>query len=585
MPVLLLPKTLQNQIAAGEVVERPASVVKELVENSIDAGATEIFVGIEEGGLKEIRIVDNGYGMNEQDALMSFERYATSKIATVDDLFTLSSFGFRGEAIAAIASVSHIILKTKQEHSPHGIEIINAMSSQICACATGTEILVQNLFWNVPARKKFMKTPETESREIMKVLENFALSHPSVAFRFENNGKEIFSFPIPREENIFLSRCKKVLGESIAPFLLPVQYDGNPLCLQGFASQSSLHRSSKDKQFFFVNGRMIQKDSLFGAAIQQSYQSLLPNGKHPVIVLSLSLPPDQVDVNVHPRKLEVKFTNPSQIFQILKEALVHALSRKDSSFPVSSSSSPSSHFSSYTPPSSVIFSQKGDAYRIPSHFPKPSFPSQKLSFFPSSSENNEFQTPSWKIIGQARNSFILVEESDGIRIIDQHAAHERVRYEKYMKQLEEKTICSQPLLTPVVLSLSHSEKNQLLESQDALQDLGFEIEDFGGNDIAVTAVPVGSEHVDVGTLFSSLLADLDFFDPAFGRELKKLGERMVSYTACRGAKKFGDSLTFPEMESLVKDWKSCKIPDACAHGRRVSVFYPFKDLENECGRY
>ncbi len=579
--IRLLPPSLQNQIAAGEVVERPASVVKELVENSIDAGSTNIIVQIEEGGLKEIRIIDNGCGMNPDDAVMSFQRYATSKIATTDDLFTLSSFGFRGEAIAAIASVSHCTIRTKQANDLHGIEVKNGDQSTPIGCAVGTETIVENLFWNVPARKKFMKSAETETREIVKTIEQFALSHPLVSFTLRTEHREILSFPLIPSDYPFLIRCKKVLGENIASYLLPLQYDGNDMRIEGFCSHSSLHRSTKDKQFFFVNGRMIQRDSIFSACIQQAYQSLLPSGKHPVVVLSLTIPPDQVDVNVHPRKLEVKFSHPKEIFQIIKGSLEKGLSRTSASLGnsvVPKAVSPAYHLPHVQ--KSTTFSN--DSFPRVDHVPlKPI--STRIPFF--SMEEPHLESHSWKVIGQVRNSFIVVEESNGIRIIDQHAAHERVRYEQYQKALAQKTISSQLLLTPVVMSFSTSEKLQLLDNLPELEAFGFSIEDFGGNEVAVTAVPSGSEHIELEKLFSALLADLDFFDPAFGKALQGIGQRIISYAACRGAKKFGDRLSQSEMEALVEDWKQCDTPDACAHGRKVSSFFLFQEIENECGRY
>jgi DNA mismatch repair protein MutL len=607
----LLSQTLQNQIAAGEVVERPASIVKEIVENSIDAGSSQVDIEIEQGGIKKIRVVDNGEGMSPEDTQMAFTRYATSKISTVEDLFTLHSFGFRGEAIASIASVSNMTIRSKKAQDETGTEVINGEDSSPCAMQNGTEIIVENLFWNVPARRKFLKSENTESREIIKIIEAFALANPQISFRLKKDGKEAFFFSGNSGENALQNRVQEVLGKDISSHLLPLRYDGQEK-ISGFITHPNFHRSSRDRQFFFVNKRVIYGDSTLGASLSQSYQSLMPKGKFPAGVIFLDLPPDLVDVNVHPRKTQVKFTNPSHIFQILKNTFVAALSNNTEKispnvinpsfrnlgggiggdkYPESSS-----HYASSSPtPSSsggAIAQTRGSTWSS-----TPTLPSynhsvpQTLSFSNPESENGEMENVEAnsirqkKIIGQARNSFIIVEEKDGIRIIDQHAAHERVRYEELLRNFRAKTPVSQPLLTPQIFSLSHSEKEKILDSSEDFSNLGFSIEDFGGQEIAVTAVPSGNENNDIEKIFRNLLDDLDTFDPSFGENINSIAEKIISYSACRGAKKFGDKLNMIEMERLLEDWENCSHPEACAHGRPVSTFYSFSDMENECGRY
>lgn len=590
MRIALLPKSLQNQIAAGEVVERPASIVKELVENSIDAGADEVVVDIEEGGVKKIRITDNGKGVEKDDLPLVMQRYATSKISKVEDLFALQSFGFRGEAIASIASVSHFTLRSRHENAAVGYEIKSSSDDILPAsCPIGTECLVENLFWNTPARRKFLKTDTTEAREITKVVEKFALSHPSASFRLINNGKEVFYYTGISNSKNFEKRFRDVLGGMISEELIPLYCDGGDFHITGATTHPNFHRSTRDKQFIFVNNRMISGDKHIFSAVNQAYQTLLPTGKHPAFVLHITLDPEKVDVNVHPRKTEVQFFDAKEVFQKVKNSFSQALSgnkyadHSDLSFPHSSSFSQNdvspqlNHHCQhhYSHASASI----GSSFSTP--FPKPS--SEKFAFPSMVAEEQEERD--WKVVAQVRKSFIILEEKGGMRIVDQHAAHERVRLEQLEKDYAEKSIQSQPLLTPVVFSVSQSEKSSLLDQCEYLREAGFDISDFGGNEVSINAVPAGSEHVDISKMFQDLIADSDFFDPSFSEHHKSFAKRALSYSACRGAKKFGHALSFPEMERLIEDWKNCTHPDSCAHGRPVSIFYPYKDLENECGRY
>ncbi len=617
MTIKLLPVSLQNQIAAGEVVERPASIVKELVENSIDANAENIQIEIEEGGIKKIRIIDDGKGMNPQDARNCFTRYATSKISKVDDLFTLSSFGFRGEALASIASISHMTLKTKQKSKNKqdtGIEIVykanqNPEELEITPCSipTGTEILIENVFWNVPARKKFLKTENTESREIIKIIENFALSNPHVAFILKINGKE----KISSQKSNLHHRAQQIIGKDITEHFLPLVYEGLELQISGFTTHYNYHRSNRTRQYIFVNNRMISSDSLISSAVSQAYETLLPRGKFPSFILHITIRPDEVDVNVHPRKTQVKFLHTANIFKAIKQAFSTALSNTH----ITQNRPNISEVSEFTPTLSEKQHNISSRFSIP-NFPKntqnthtsrnthfTTFP-QHQSVQPSFIENTIFNTHNrnddenegeererelenredWKIIGQVRKSFIIVEEENGIRIVDQHAAHERVRLEMLTEKAEKKEIILQPLLTPCIFSLSQSDKELLLQQHKYLRDIGFEIEDFGNTEVAIQTVPAGSEHIDIAKLFQEILDNCDFFEPEFSSITDSFAKKVLSYAACRGAKMFGDYMSQSEMEALIRDWKKCKNLHSCAHGRPVSVFHPFNEIEKKCGR-
>ncbi len=598
--IALLSKTLQNQIAAGEVVERPASVVKELLENALDAKSSEISLEIEKGGIQKIRVIDNGTGMDKDDLAMAFERYATSKISTVDDLFSIHSFGFRGEAVASIASVSQFTVRSKTADAEMGYECINGENVSPCSCPKGTEVLVENLFWNVPARRKFLKSENTESREIIKMVEAFALANPEISLQMKKDGKEVFHFSAESSQE----RAEKVLGKSISEFFLPLQFLGQDLKISGFCTHPNFHRSTRDRQFIFVNGRIVQADKSIHGAIGQSYHTLMPRGKFPAFVLFLDIAPEKVDVNVHPRKTEVRFHSPSEIFQIVKGTFLSALSGKNAEISPNTRAESqqvfaqhSQDFQKFSGNFSAQKSFSGNAsFSAPSlqqnfHLPKAgNFPENSPRMHEDACPYAFCDTPKnpeisdFHIVGQVRKSFIIREESDGIRVIDQHAAHERIRYEKLLRDFRAKKITSQPLLTPAVFSVSASEKNMLLEEKETITQLGFEIEDFGGQEISVSAVPTGNSKLEIEKLFRNLLDDLDSFDPLFKEHISSFGEKMLSYTACRGAIKFGDSLTLPEMEQLLEDWEQCTHKDACAHGRPVSTFFPYKTLENECGR-
>ncbi|MEI7511368.1 MAG: DNA mismatch repair endonuclease MutL [Candidatus Peregrinibacteria bacterium] len=632
----LLPENLRNQIAAGEVVERPASVVKELVENAIDAGGTHIEIRIQEGGREKIEVQDNGKGMDEEDAKMCFFRYATSKISTTDDLFALHSFGFRGEAIAAISSVSRMTITTKTEKMPAGIAVSGEeknLSTKAVGCQTGTTVTVEDLFWNVPARRKFLKSEAIEWREIAKILESFTLSHPEISFRVEKDGKTVMDFPsssvplaplvrgVPEGRGVGMpkigdknevsintnlplqNRIASLFGHEFADSLLPLRYDGAEIQISGFCSHPHNHRGTKDRQFLWVNKRSITNDKNIDTAVYRAYESLIPKGRKPSFFLSLTIHPELVDMNVHPRKSEVRFLHP--LYEVVKGAFDHALNGEYQAFsekyaiggekwreiegnsitgghdpllvnaPLIRNSIPLDTFAKGAP--------LARPYDNPPKVPNFSFPTLTLRDLDPSPLGSIFPLKR-KVIGQIRKSFLVMEEEDGILIIDQHAVHERVRYEELMRQVHEKKIASQELLTPMVITVSPSEKALLLSEQEDLELLGFSIAEFGDREIAVSAVPSGTGERAVEELLRDILEDLSSPHPKDGRETKKTLERIATYASCRGAIKFGDALTLPEMESLVEKWEACGRGFSCAHGRPVYKKILFTDLEHDHGR-
>jgi DNA mismatch repair protein MutL len=598
----LLSSSLQNQISAGEVVERPASIIKELLENALDAAAKNITLEIDNGGVDHIRIIDDGIGMDEKDAEMAFERHATSKIRTSDDLFSLHSFGFRGEALASIASVAEIEMITRRKEDFHGTKIVitsEGRKKTHSASPEGTDISIKKLFYTVPARRKFLKSESTEFRECMKVIEAISIANPQTSFNIRKNGKTVGNFFAYFGEQSYKNRIREVLGKNATEELFPIHFLGSQMQMSGFAGHPHWNRRDRSLQYIFVNTRPVARDSNILAAVTESYRSLIPHGSYPIFVLFIQIDPSLVDVNVHPRKSEVKFVYPKEVFMTVKGAFETALKTSHSpeklpSFLNSSlkenAEMATSSFSGkkfLSPPSLSLpaFSRLPYQKNIPSSPPPLSF--REFSKPKSEVQNSSLPSrdfTSRKIIGQLRKSFILIEEEDGLLVVDQHAAHERVRYEWLIKAVREKKAKSQRLLLPVVFSISHSSKTLLEEYEEILVDLGFQVEPFGGSEIAIYAVPEGNKKFDIESLFRALLDDLESITPEEAKATKILAERIATFAACRGSIKFGDALSMPEMEALIDSLDKCNAFYSCAHGRPIAMKISFEEMEKMCGR-
>ncbi len=586
--IRVLSESLRNQIAAGEVVERPASVIKELIENAIDAKATQIDIAIFAGGTQSIRVRDNGSGMTEEDALMALKRYATSKIFTADDLFDLHSFGFRGEALASIASISKLLLTTKQKEGDSAIQITahNAEVSNIGA-PDGTEVIVQDLFYNVPARKKFLKTEKTESAHVTNIVQDLALAHPSIGFRLTLDDRMVLDTPVRKGDTALLQRIQDIFGNTGVENVSPIQFLGKDLSISGYASHPHIHRRNRKNQKIFVNKRPVSDRMIF-AAISQAYESLVPKGFYPDVFLFLDIAPDLVDVNVHPRKSEVKFLQEREVFRAVKGAI-------QSAFKEETDVTQRNEEQKWTLRSSEKSFLKTSLQQIPPQekfsFSKSipnslgSAPSAPASVQPSSfSKGKNDVIEDGRVIGQIRNSFLLVEQEEGLMIIDQHAAHERVRYEILMKNLKEKTPQSQRLLLPQIIEVSPAEKQVLEEYREILKSFGFEIEEFSNHEMSLFAVPSGTEKTDFTENLKNLLHDLEGYDSSDPKAVLSPAERIATFAACRGAVKFGDKLTLPEMEQLLVDLRACETSQACAHGRPVWMYISYDQMEREHGR-
>lgn len=644
--IKILPQHVSDMIAAGEVVERPASVVKELVENALDAEARRIVVEVDDGGKNLIRVTDDGVGMDKEDAQLAFVRHATSKIAAASDLNAIHTLGFRGEALASIASVSYVELKTRAAGSIEGTHVLFKTGriefTRTTSFPMGTCIEIKHLFINMPARKKFLKAETTEFAHISKTMTYQALSHFEVAFRLIHNGKEVFDFPKGKDSN---ERTALVLGKETFSDLLPIYYGGEALHIDGFIGTPEIARRNRQNQYIILNGREIL-DAALAKAVYEGYHSLLPNGKFPMFVLKIAIEPQFVDVNVHPRKLEVKFVNPHQVFDAVQMSVKAALQKYNlaptlaaqqlnRSFRVfdsspQTSSTPASGFQSlslYEKENSPQQLHAESSFTQPSGFEKKpiysslsSSPSQehvkfsqmssaeKRAFFlerkarqlgiSSSSSiqsalnfteqivNPETKSESlqeiWKPLAQFNNSYIVAEDSKGILIFDQHAAHERVQYMKLVEGLGKGQIVQQQLLMPFQLELSYREASVFEPAIDCLKQIGFEVEVFGQRTFLVRAVPLCLTKDNLEEVIRGVIDDL--LEDKEVREVMRREEKVIISVACKSAIKFGRCLTMLEMEELLKQLNSLSQKYTCPHGRPTMIILTYEELERKFGR-
>lgn len=556
-----LSEKLISQIAAGEVVERPASAVKELVENALDAGATQIGVEIDGGGLSRIRVVDNGMGMDHEDARMAFERHATSKISELEDLQSLHSLGFRGEALASIASIARVTLSTRHREARVGTLVEVDGGKEVvfeeAAGDSGADFTVYGLFQHTPARKKYMKSESTEYGHIFDLLCAVSLAHPDVGFRLKKDGAEVFDLPTGQS---LKDRVRSLFGGTTAAALLPLNYEQSNLKVSGYIGKPELARSSKKYQFLFINGRSIE-NRLISHAVKEAFHSLLMHEKHPWYVIDVQMDPALVDVNVHPRKLEVQFVNSQEMYRVIFGAVKHALEGSLLS-PILAAS----------PVQMESLLEKVNALRSP--MSERSFaPTQEIA------EEPLFEVKGLRLkpLAQIANSYIIAESSEGLVLIDQHAAHERVRYDRLMKALSEKQSLKQPLLTPLELDIGVDSRRLLQEFATDFEALGFEFESFGGSTFLVRSVPAGLEKKDPERVIQEILADLS--NEWRQNHVKSVRESLATMTACRGAIKFGDPLTLMEMQALLSDMEQTENPTHCPHGRPSMITFSHDKLE------
>ena len=566
-----LPSHLINQIAAGEVVERPASVVKELVENSLDAGAGSITVEIEAGGTRMIRVSDDGCGIDRDELVSALSRHATSKIASLEDLENIASLGFRGEALPSIASVSRLSLVSRVAGADCAWRLQAREGSDPVpdALPQGTQVEVLELFYNVPARKKFLRAEKTEYKHIESLFKSMALSHPPVAFKLVHNQKVIYQLPSVRTAEDQLRRLATVCGKSFADSLVEIDAGSDSLRLQGWVALPTFNRSQADMQYFFVNQRMV-RDKLINHAVRQAYQDVLFHGRHPAYVLALTMDARELDVNVHPQKHEVRFRNSRAVHDFLFRSLHQALARVQ---PEQQRESPG--FALAERLSVPAPQQSGLAFQPARHGDRsPAVREQMQSYaalltpaLATAEAEPESQTvpPLGYAIAQLKGIYILAENSDGLIVVDMHAAHERIVYERMKQNAESEDVIAQPLLVPMTFNVSQAEADLVEENQDFFKHLGFNLERLGPEQLRLRAVPALLKNADSEQLLRDVLADL--IEHGQSSRIQTYQNEMLATMACHASVRANRLLSIDEMNALLRDIENTERSGQCNHGR------------------
>ena len=580
--IRLLPDTLISQIAAGEVVERPASVLKELLENSLDAGASEISVSLMQGGIKQLKVTDNGGGMEAADLPLAFARHATSKIASLDELEQVRSLGFRGEALASIASVARVALTARTESAPHawslGAEGGALGAMQPAAHPGGTSVEVSDLYFNTPARRKFLRTEATEFGHCEDVYKRIALSRPDVAFSLKHNGRVISHL----QAGDAARRIAAVAGEEFAAAARALDERSSGLRLSGFAGSPAFSRSSRDAQFAFVNGRFV-RDKLLAHALRQAYQDMLHGDRHPAYVLFLELDPLGVDVNVHPAKTEVRFRDARAIHQFVFHAVSKALSGSAAQTAAAAvrplPAAAGMNFQRMPYQASLGVAQPAAAYQA--MFSAPSAAGAARSAYESiaaaAPAQAETDAPLGYALAQLHGIYILAQNRQGLVLVDMHAAHERILYERLKGALEAQGMAMQKLLIPVTFNAERLEVAAAEEHVGLLQQLGFDLAPLSPTALAVRALPSMLASADAAELARALLRDLREFGGS--RVLTEHQHELLSTMACHGAVRAHRPLTLTEMNALLREMEITERSGQCNHGRPTWYQMSLADLD------
>ncbi|HIG64594.1 MAG TPA: DNA mismatch repair endonuclease MutL [Methyloprofundus sp.] len=608
MRIYALPPQLVNQIAAGEVVERPASVVKELVENCFDAGATQINVEIEQGGARLIKIRDNGCGIEKEDLPLALSRHATSKIKSLQDLEQVTTMGFRGEALPSISSVSRLILISRVADADCAWRVQadgseEELDPQPDPHPLGTTIEVCDLFYNTPARRKFLKTDKTEFTHIDTLFKRMALSRFDIAFELKHNQREVFNFKLAQTQEEKEQRVAHIFGSAFLENSVAIDFNASGMHLYGWVGLPTFSRSQQDMQYFYVNGRLI-KDRLVTHAIKQAYQDVLFHGRHPVYVLYLVLDPGLVDVNAHPQKLEVRFREGRTVHDFLFKALHRSLADVRPQ-------------TQQNEAAAEIVVARPDVQQVVDFQPLPTLdnkPTARQSYQPvnaprqsslplnvdaqieaytrvvasenvtniqepfAGSDDNTGTLPALGFaVAHLHDVYILAETQNGIILVDAHAAHERVTYEQFKNDYQQGSVPSQPLLLPVQIDVTRSEADLADEQQAFFMSLGFELNRMGEEMIVVRAVPALLSGVDIALLVKDVLADI--IEHGMSQRIEQRCNEILSCIACHGSVRANRRLTVPEMNALLRDMEKTERSGQCNHGRPTWVELSKKELD------
>ena len=613
--IAILNQETIDKIAAGEVVERPCSVVKELVENAIDAGSTAITVEIKEGGISFIRITDNGCGIEREQVAVAFYRHSTSKIRSAEDLLTVKSLGFRGEALSSISAVARVELITKTYDELTGtryvIEGSKELSNEEIGAPDGTTFIVKDLFYNVPARRKFLKTAQTEGSYISDMVEKLALSHPDISFKFINNNQtKLHTSGNGNRKDIIYH----IFGREISSSLLEVKHECEYFKVEGFIGKPVITRGNRNYENYFINGRYV-KSNILSRAIEEAYKSFLMQHQYPFTVLYFTFF-SELDVNVHPTKMELRFDNNNEIYVELCDTIYAILSHKEMipEVPVDSTPAPKKIVHEYKEPipepfekrrinevraaeSRSVYGQSvtSTVKNYSATEPAAKAPETSTAYEPAQVVTGTQQTlgdydkvfltesskKQFSIIGQLFKTYWLIEFEDKLYIIDQHAAHEKVLYEKTMARLANKDFTSQRISPPIVMTLDARECEMLEKYRPQIEQFGYEVEHFGGKEYMISAIPDNLFNIDLKDLFIEMLDD---FSNATGRQTPDIITEKVASMSCKAAVKGNDKLTLPEINKLIDELLSLDNPYNCPHGRPTIISMSKYEIEKKFKR-
>ncbi len=598
MSINLLDQNTINKIAAGEVVDRPSSVVKELVENAIDAGASSITVEIKEGGTSLIRITDNGCGIPKEDIKVAFLRHSTSKIRSAEDLVSISSLGFRGEALSSISAVAQVELITKTKDSLTGIRYcidggVEKAYEEIGA-PEGTTFIIRNLFYNTPARRKFLKTPTTEAGYISSLMENLCLSHPDISIRFINNNQ-------PKIMTAGNNRLKDVIytiyGREIAGNLLEIDKEFEDFSVKGYIGKPFISRGNRNFENYFINGRYI-KNNIIAKAIEDAYAPYIMQHKYPFAALHITINPELLDVNVHPSKMELRFSNEQSVYNNINECVRDALAHKEIipefTMPEKQvAQTPSAPYvAPVTPP--MVVKEPAPVYKTPEPFEVKRASSynavieeniqkdyKQLELFDRPNLLDKKNEKNIKIIGQVFDTYWIIEFEGSMYIVDQHAAHEKVLYERFMKIYNEQEIHTQQISPPIILTLSMEEQNNLKDNIKYLEDMGYELEEFGGEEYAIRGIPDAFSLADPKELVMEII---DSFSEDYSKNTPESIKDRIATMSCKAAVKGNNRMSYMEAGRLINELMDLENPYNCPHGRPTMITMTKYELEKKFKR-
>ncbi|HET6265597.1 MAG TPA: DNA mismatch repair endonuclease MutL [Usitatibacter sp.] len=564
-----LSELLVNQIAAGEVVDRPAAALKELLENSLDAGARSVSVDLVEGGVRRMRVVDDGSGIDEEDLPLAVARFATSKISTLEDLERAATLGFRGEALASIGAVARLSITTRSASARHAWRIACEAGTvspvEPAALAGGTTVDVEDLYFNTPARRKFLKSEATEFARCEEAFARIALSRPAVAFALSHNGRRSAHLPPEGARE----RASRVAGDDFAAGALEVAADNARVRLAGLVAAPGFTRPTRDAQYLFVNGRFV-RDKVASHAIREAYADVMHHDRHPAYVLFLDIDPALVDVNVHPAKSEVRFRDSGAVHQFVFHALARTLAVPAG---LAAAAPPAAAFTSERPATQASFAMAQPAAAYASMFEAAVADERRASPLPASTQS----PPLGYALAQLHGVYVLAQNEAGLVVVDMHAAHERIVYEGLKEALDASALPSQPLLVPIPMTATGEEVEQADAGRGELEALGFDVAATGPRELLIRAVPGLLADLDAPGLLRSVLGEMREFGAS--RVLVEHRNELLSTMACHGAVRANRTLTVPEMNALLRQMERTEFAGSCNHGRPTWVQFPMADLD------